>query len=76
VTIVSERPVVISRKLYQVFSRKYLSIARPRMFAMIDAYFGDSRSKILALRQRYGADYLVVQPGSLAGHTAGPRWCR
>jgi hypothetical protein len=74
VTIVSERPVVISRKLYQVFSRKYLSIARPRMFAMIDAYFGDSRSKILALRQRYGADYLVVQPGSLAGHTAGPRW--
>jgi hypothetical protein len=66
--------VVISRKLYQVFSSKYLSIARPRMFAMIDAYFGDSRSKILALRQRYGADYLVVQPGSLAGHTARPGW--
>ena len=74
VTIVSERPVVISRKLYQVFSSKYLSIARPRMFAMIDAYFGDSRSKILALRQRYGADYLVVQPGSLVGHKARPSW--
>ena len=76
VTLVSERPVVISRKLYQVFSRKYLSVARPRMFAMIDAYFGDSRSKLLALRRRYGADYLVVQPGSLAGHRAGPRWRR
>ena len=74
VTIVSKRPVVISRKLYQVFSSKYLSVARPRMFAMIDAYFGDSRSKILALRQRYGADYLIVQPGSLAGHTARPGW--
>jgi hypothetical protein len=74
VPIVSERPVVISRKLYQVFSREYLSVARPRMFAMIDAYFGDSRSKILALRQRYGADYLVVQPGSLVGHTAARRW--
>jgi len=74
VTIVSERPVVISRKLYQVFSSKYLSVARPRMFAMIDAYFGDSRSNILALRQRYGADYLVVQPGSLVGHTARPGW--
>jgi hypothetical protein len=76
VTLASERPVVISRKLYQVFSTKFLSVARPRMFAMIDAYFGDSRSKILALRQRYGADYLVVQPGSLVGHRAGPRWRR
>ncbi len=74
VTIVSKRPVVISRKLYQVFSTKYLSVARPRMFAMIAAYFGDSRPKILALRRRYGADYLVVKPGSLAGHTAGPGW--
>jgi hypothetical protein len=76
VTIVSERPVVISRKLYQVFSAKYLSVARSHMFAMIDAYFGDSRSKILALRQRYGADYLVVRRGSLVGHTAGRRWRR
>jgi hypothetical protein len=76
VTLVSERPVVISRKLYQVFSAKYLSVARSRMFAMVDAYFGESRSKILALRQRYGADYLVVQPRSLAGHTAAPAWRR
>ncbi len=76
VTLVSKRPVVISRKLYQVFSRTYLSVARPRMFAMIDAYFGESRSKILALRQRYGADYMVVQPRSLAGHTAAPAWRR
>ena len=75
-TLVSKRPVVISRKLYQVFSAKYLGVARSRMFAMVDAYFGDSRSKILALRQRYGADYLVVQPGSLTGHAAGQRWRR
>ena len=76
VTLVSERPVVISRKLYQVFSAKYLSVARSRMFAMVDAYFGESRSKILALRQRYGADYIMVQPRSLAGHTAAPAWRR
>ena len=76
VTIVSKRPVVISRKLYQVFSAKYLRIARSRMFAMVDAYFGESRRKILELRQRYGADYLVVVPGSLAGHSPTPRWRR
>jgi hypothetical protein len=76
VTLVSKRPVVVSRKLYQVFSAKYLRIARSRMFAMVDAYFGESRSKIVALRQRYGADYLIVQPGSLAAHTPAPRWRR
>jgi hypothetical protein len=67
VTMVSERPVVISRKLYQVFSTDYLRVARPRMFAMIDAYFGTSRAKIDALKSRYGADYLVVIPSMLRG---------
>jgi hypothetical protein len=76
VTIVSKRPVVISRKLYQVFSPTYLQVARQRMFAMVDAYFGPSRAKILGLRSRYGADYLVVQPDELRAKHASPRWKR
>jgi hypothetical protein len=76
VTMVSERPVVISKKLYQVFNNDYLRIARPRMFAMTEAYFGDSRAKIVDLRRRFGADYLVVQPASFLrgrGHIP-PNW--
>jgi hypothetical protein len=75
VTMVSKRPIVISKKLYQVFSNDYLRIARPRMFAMTEAYFGDSRAKILDLRTRFGADYLVVQPASFRrpGHVP-PNW--
>lgn len=76
VTMVSERPVVISRKLYQVFSTDYLHIARQRMFAMVEAYFGDSFTKIDDLHTRYGADYLVVQPGSLQAKRASPQWKR
>jgi hypothetical protein len=76
VTIVSKRPVVISRKLYQVFSTDYLRVARPRMFAMINAYFGTSRAKIDALRTRYGADYLVVIPSMLRGPKLPRDWYR
>jgi hypothetical protein len=76
VTIVSKRPVVISRKLYQVFSAAYLNVARPRMFAMIEAYFGTLRAKIIALRRLYGAGYLVVQPGSLRGKYPPQQWYR
>jgi hypothetical protein len=76
VTMVSERPVVISRKLYQVFSTNYLRVARPRMFAMINAYWGTSRARIDALHRRYGADYLVVQPSRLRGPVLPPDWHR
>jgi hypothetical protein len=76
VTIVSERPVVISRKLYQVFSTDYLHFTRPRMFAMINAYFGTSRAKIDALHRRYGAEYLVVMPSMLRGPRLPRDWYR
>src|SRR5204863_9858783 len=52
VTMVSKRPVVISRKLYQVYSPAYLQTARQRMFAMVEAYYGPSGAKILAPRSR------------------------
>jgi hypothetical protein len=74
VTMVSERPVVISRKLYQVFGPAYLRVVRPRMFAMTEAYFGDSRAKIVDLRRRYGADYLIVQPAVFRGGKLPPIW--
>jgi hypothetical protein len=74
VTMVSRRPVVISRKLYQVFSTSYLQIARPRMFAMINAYYGDSVAAIIELRRRYNADYLMVQPATFRAHQLPPAW--
>jgi hypothetical protein len=74
VTIVSERPVVISRKLNQGLSPSYLRVARARMFAMVEAYYGNSLPRLLALRTRFGADYLVVQPGVLRARHPSPRW--
>jgi len=74
VTMVSERPVVMSRKLYQVFDPSFLKVVRPRMFASVEAYFGPSRAKILYLRSRYGADYFVVQPKALEAKHASGAW--
>ena len=63
VPIVSERAVVISQKLYQPIEVAYTRVVRTRMRAMVEAEFGPSRAAILALRSRFGAHYLVVQPG-------------
>jgi len=76
VGIVSERPVVISRKLNQGLSPSYLRVARARMFAMVEAYYGNSMARLLALRTRFGADYLVVQPSVLRARRPSPRWVR
>ena len=76
VTIVSERPVVISRKLNQGLSPDYLRVARARMFAMVEAYYGNSMARLLALRTRFGADYLIVQPGELRARLPSPGWVR
>jgi hypothetical protein len=75
VPIESQRPVVISRKLYQPVDANYLKVIRPRMFAMLRAYYGASRKAIANLNSRYGADYLVVQrslltaPDALSAYT-------
>jgi hypothetical protein len=61
VPIEANRPVVISTKLYQVFNLDYFRFVRPRMFAMIRAYYGGSTAAIADLRRQYGADYIVVQ---------------
>lgn len=61
VPVEAQRPVVISRKLYQAVDAGYLKVIRPRMFAMLRAYYGSSVPAIAALHARFGADYLVVQ---------------
>ena len=61
VPVEAQRPVVISRKLYQAVDAGYFKVIRPRMFAMLEAYYGSSVGAIAALRARFGADYLVVQ---------------
>jgi hypothetical protein len=72
VPIESERAVVISRKLYQPVDANYLKVIRPRMFAMLGAYYGASRRAIANLYSRYGADYLVVQRSLLTARQALP----
>lgn len=61
VGVVSRRPVVMSEKLWQVWEVDFWREGRRRMFDSVDAYYGDSMDDVLALRDRYGADYLVVE---------------
>ncbi|MGH3023490.1 MAG: hypothetical protein ACRDNI_07535 [Gaiellaceae bacterium] len=61
IPIAARRPVVISRKLYQPWDKEYFELIRERMFQTVDAMYGDSVESIVALRTRYGADYLVAR---------------
>ncbi len=74
VPIESQRAVVISRKLYQPVDANYMKVIRPRMFAMLNAYYGSSQQEIANLYSRYGADYLVVQRSLLTARTALPAY--
>jgi hypothetical protein len=60
IPIAARRAVVISRKLYQPWERRYFRIIRQRMFDAVAAFYGPSVDDIVALRTRYGADYLLV----------------
>jgi hypothetical protein len=70
VPIAAKRPVLMSKKLYQVYDRNVLHFARPRMFAEIRAYYGSSRQDLVRLRTVYGADVVVVNRDVLSsgGH--------
>ena len=61
VPIVSERAVVVNNKLFQVWEKNYWRLSRERMFASIDATFGGDVEDVLALRERYDADYLLAE---------------
>lgn len=61
IPIAARRPVVISEKLYQPWDREYFMIIRERMFRTVEASYGPSRSAIVELRSRYGADYFLVR---------------
>ena len=61
IPIAARRSVVISRKLYQPWAVDYFELIRGRMFQTVEAYYGPSVDAIAALRERYGADYLLVR---------------
>ena len=63
IPIAARRPVLISRKLYQPWAVDYFELIRGRMFDTVEAYNGASVEAIVALRDRYGADYLLVRGG-------------
>jgi hypothetical protein len=76
VPVEAERPVVISRKLYQAEDAGYLKVIRPRMFAMLHAYYGSSVAALAALHARFGADYLVVQRDVVLARHALPAYAQ
>ena len=57
------RPVVVSRKLYQPWAVDYFESIRGRMVQTVEAFYGPSVEAVIRLRERYGADYLVVPVG-------------
>jgi hypothetical protein len=61
IPIAARRAVVISRKLYQPWEPEYFEMIRDRMFWTIRAYYGPSVPALAELRERYGADYVVVR---------------
>jgi hypothetical protein len=63
IPIAARRPVVISRKLYQPWAVDFFRLIRERMFQTVDAYYGPSVDDVVALRERFGADYIVVRTG-------------
>jgi hypothetical protein len=67
VPIVAKRPVVMSTKLYNTADRQ-------RMMDVLQAYYGPSVAAILALHERYSADYLVVRPSILEATELPRRW--
>jgi hypothetical protein len=71
VPVVSQRAVVMNAKLFQVWEVGYWVIGRERMFDSIRAYYGESLDDVLALRERYGADYLVVEDTLVLGGWGG-----
>jgi hypothetical protein len=64
IPIAARRSVVISRKLYQPWAVDYFRVIRERMFQTVDAFYGASIGDVVALRERYGADYLLVRQGA------------
>jgi hypothetical protein len=61
IPIATRRAVVISRKLYQPWALDFFESIRERMFLTVDAFYGPSIDSVVELRERYGADYLVVR---------------
>jgi hypothetical protein len=61
IPVLTNRAVVINTKLYQPYEERFFRDIRARMTLNVQAYWGRSVNKILELRRRYGADYLVVR---------------
>jgi hypothetical protein len=61
IPLATRRAVVISRKLYQPWALDFFESIRERMFLSVEAFYGPSVDAVLQLRERYGADYLVVR---------------
>lgn len=56
----SQRQVLISYEVHQIFHQGYADEMRRRMQALIGAYYATDPAPLIALRDAFGVDYLVV----------------
>ena len=61
------RQVLLSRELHQAFQVGFVTEARSRMAALIDAYFATSPEPLLRLRDEFGVTHLLVHLPHLRG---------
>jgi hypothetical protein len=77
VPFTADRGVVISTQLAPSYEARYFHYTRARMFAMLRAYYGPSRSAIVALRRRYRASVIWVRREAVEherDRLGGVRW--
>jgi hypothetical protein len=71
----AKRAVVISTQLAPSYEADYFRTGRARMFAMLRAYYGPSRTAIADLASRYGATHLWVRRDAVRREVErGARW--
>lgn len=73
VPFAARRPALLSYETHQAFHVSYLLEMRARMRALIDAYFARASDPLLALRDHFGVDYLIVDARHF-GRAAPPRY--
>jgi hypothetical protein len=64
---VARRQALVTWAGHPVFHSGYVLTMRARMNAIVDAYLARDMAPLIALREKFGVDYLVVNEADLAG---------
>ncbi|NCY24507.1 MAG: hypothetical protein EBX37_06490, partial [Alphaproteobacteria bacterium] len=69
VPYVAQRSALVTWGGHTVAHRAYVLELREKMFAVTEAYLARDAAPLIALRERFGVDYLVVNAQDFSGHT-------